>query len=310
MGRKMLFVYNPHAGKAAIKSKLSDIIEIFVGAGFDVRIYSTKQKKDATNIVLKYGNEVDYIVCSGGDGTLNEVTDGLMLLKKRPPCGYIPAGTVNDFASSLKISKNMINAAKIAVSGEPYPYDVGSLNDEFFTYVAGFGAFTDVSYETTQASKNTLGKVAYVLEGVKRLPSLKSYIMSVEYDNNQIKDEFIFGMITNSNSVGGFKGLNGKNVKLDDGLFEVALIKMPKNLIELQLIINALLMRELNNQYMYSFLTSEIHFHCEESVQWTIDGEFGGSLNDAVIKNHKQAIHYVRAKAAKLIENKNNNCHR
>lgn len=304
MRKKMLFIYNPNAGKAAIRNKLSDIVEIFVAAGFEVTIYSTKEKKDATNIVIKRGNDFDYVVCSGGDGTLNEVTDGLMLLEDRPPCGYIPAGTTNDFASSLKISKDMRKAAQIAVTGDIYPYDIGSLNNEFFTYIAGFGAFTDISYETPQASKNVLGKVAYFLEGVKRLPNLKSYKMHVEYEGNVIEDEFIYGMITNSNSIGGFKGLNGKHVKLNDGLFEVALIKMPKNLIELQAIINALVTRELNNQYMYSFLTSQIQFHCDEYVQWTLDGEYGGSIKDALIINHKQAINYVRAHKEKLIENK------
>lgn len=297
----MLFIYNPHAGKSAIRNKLSDIVEIFVSAGYEVTIYSTKEKKDATNIVTKRGNDFDYVVCSGGDGTLNEVTDGLMLLKDRPPCGYIPAGTTNDFATSLRISKNMTKAAQIAVTGELFPYDIGSLNEEYFTYIAGFGAFTEISYETPQATKNVLGKVAYFLEGVMRLPNLKSYKMVVEYDGVTIEDEFIYGMITNSNSIGGFKGLNGRNVRLNDGLFEVALIKMPKNVIELQTIINALLTRELNNQYMYSFLTSHIHFHCEEHVQWTLDGEYGGSIKDALIVNHKQAISYVRAQREKLI---------
>lgn len=292
----MLLIYNPHAGKAMIRNKLSEIIELFTGAGYEVTVYPTRKKRDAANIVKNIGSNFDYVVCSGGDGTLNEVTDGLMTLEVRPPCGYIPAGTVNDFASSLKIPKNILKAAKVAIEGELYPYDIGSLNGDCFTYFAGFGAFTDVSYETSQAMKNILGKMAYFLEGMIRLPNMKSYYMKVEYNDTIIEDEFIFGMVTNSHSVGGFKGLSGQKVKLNDGLFEVAFIKMPKNPAELQNIINALVMRELNSKYMYSFRTSELRVACKDMVPWTIDGEYGGVYKEATIIIQKQAISYVRTK--------------
>ncbi len=305
MRKKMLFVYNPHAGKGKMKSKLSDVIEIFSEADYEVTVYATRKSKDATNIIKERAAEFDYVVCSGGDGTLNELTGGIMALKQDfrnkgipmeqfPPCGYIPAGTVNDFASSLKIPKNIIKAAEIVVNGEWFPYDIGSLNDDYFNYVAAFGAFTEVAYETPQSGKNILGRLAYLLDGAKRLPSITSYHMVIECDGNIFEDDFIFGMVTNSNSIGGFKGLNGKDVKLDDGLFEAAFIKMPKNAIELQAIINALVTRELDNKYIYSFLTDKIKITSREEVSWTVDGEYGGSYHYAEITNHKQAITYRR----------------
>lgn len=294
MNKRLLFIYNPHAGKGTIKNKIADIVQIFADADYDITIQPTKYKRHASDLVFEKGEEYDLIVCSGGDGTLNEITDGLMLIDKRPSVGYIPAGTTNDFASGLNISKNMIKAAHTAIEGEDFPYDIGSLNDDFFTYSAAFGVFTDVSYGTPQATKNVLGRLAYILEGVKRLPGIKSYHLIVEHDGEVIEDDFIFGMITNSTSIGGFKGLSGKKVILDDGLFEVALIKMPQNPIDLQIIISSLVLREPNNKYIYSFHTDELHITSKEDLPWALDGEFGGEFKDMVIKNHKQAVTFRR----------------
>ncbi|MFA9463233.1 MAG: diacylglycerol kinase family protein [Velocimicrobium sp.] len=299
MRKKMLFIYNPHAGKEALKNKLSDVLEIFMDADYEVTIYATKQSKEATDIVKLRGDKFDLIVCSGGDGTLNEVTDGLMTLENRPPCGYIPTGTVNDFATTLHIPKNIIMAANNVIEGELFPCDIGSLNGDFYNYIAAFGAFTEVAYETSQEIKNIFGRMAYFLDGVKRLPNLKSYHIKVELETESFEDEIIFGMITNSKSVGGFKGITGRNVKLDDGLFEVALIKNPQNAGELQAIVNSLLTREANSKYIYAFATSHIILSCEDEISWTLDGEYGGSFKQAEIVNYKQAIRYIKGKKSK-----------
>lgn len=289
----MLFVYNPHAGKGQIKNKLSDVIEIFTNAGYEVTIHPTKARQDATKIVLENDGLYDILVCSGGDGTLNEVTDGIMMCKNKVDIGYLPAGTTNDFAISHKIPREIIKAAETVVKGQPYLYDVGSLNDQFFTYVAAFGAFTDVSYETPQSTKNMFGRLAYILEGVKRLPMLKSYRMAIECDENTIEDEFIFGMVTNSGSIGGFKGFSDNDVVLDDGLFEAVFIKRPMNPLELQNIVNALITKINNSSLIYSYRVSKIQFKSEEIVPWTLDGEFGGEYQEIYIENHRQAIAYM-----------------
>lgn len=298
--KKMLFIYNPYAGKSAIRSKLSNIIELFVEADYEVTIFSTRGKKDATRLVKEKGADFDYIVCSGGDGTLNEVVDGMMALEKRPPCGYMPAGTVNDFASSLKIPKGIMAAAKNVVEGCPFAYDIGSLNNDYFNYVAAFGAFTQVAYETPQSFKNVFGKLAYVMDGAMRLPNLESYQLTVRHEGGVIEGCFMLGMVTNSNSVAGLKGLTGKNVLLNDGLFEVVLVKQPNNPIELQAIINGLLMREHDDIHIYSFRASHIEVVSEEEIAWTVDGEYGGTYKEAVIENHREAVEFIRPESGNL----------
>lgn len=286
----MLFIFNPRAGKAKIKNKLCEIIDIFVKAGYEVTVYPTQEAGDAVRAVREKEDGYDILACSGGDGTLDEVVNGMVQCNKNIPIGYIPAGSTNDFAGSLGIPKDMIKAAQIVVDGSDYPCDIGAFNEESFVYIAAFGLFTDVSYETKQDIKNVLGHMAYILEGMKRLPSVKSYKLRISYEDAVIEDEFIFGMVTNSISVGGFKRITGKYVELDDGVFEVTLIRKPTNPLELNLIIAALLNRNINNDYMYCFKTAEIAFEAPQEIPWTMDGEFGGSHKRVCIKNRKQAV--------------------
>ena len=245
---------------------------------------------DAYEKVFSRCGDFDAIVCSGGDGTLNETIKALMKAERRIPLGYIPSGTMNDFASSIGIPKDMPEAAEVIVSGEPATVDIGSFNDEYFTYIAAFGAFTDVSYETPQQMKNMFGSLAYIMEGMRRLNTAKSYHVTVVNGDERIEDEFIFGMVSKSTSVGGFKGLGGTEVKLDDGVFEVFLIKTPKNLAEFQLTINAFLRREMDSEYFISFKSKQVEFHSDNDLPWTLDGEFGGNCRNVSIKNNCRAI--------------------
>lgn len=286
MAKKILFIYNPRSGKAQIKYKLNDILETFVRAGYEVTVYPTLKTGDAGELVKNRDQDYELIVCSGGDGTLDEVVTGMMQSGRRTPIGYIPAGSTNDFAGSLGLPKSMLRAAQVAIEGKDFPCDVGSFNDDIFVYIAAFGIFTDVSYETDQEMKNILGHMAYILEGMKRLPSVRSYPMKVSYKGCTIVDDFIFGMVTNSRSVGGFKDITGKNVKMDDGVFEVTLIRKPKNPIELNAIIFALLGKTIDPATMYFFRTEEVTFEApEESVAWTLDGEDGGRHVKVTINN-------------------------
>ncbi len=295
--KKLLFIFNPHAGKAQIKSRLLQIVDLMVKRGYDVTIYPTQAKRDALKIVQKRAEEFDLIVCSGGDGTLDEAVSGMMLSGKKVPLGYIPAGSTNDFANSLKIPKDMVKAAEIAISGKTFACDVGMFNEKPFVYVAAFGMFTAVSYKTRQEWKNILGHAAYLLEGVKSLTEIASYRLCVECEGKVIEDEFIYGMITNSNSVGGVKNMTGKNVLLDDGKFEVTLIRMPKNIVELHTILGSLTKRIDNTDLIYSFKSDCITFLSEEKVSWTLDGEYGGSLHEVTVRNLRQALEIMVRKS-------------
>ena len=290
VAKKMLFVFNPKAGKGKIKTHLLDIVDIFSSHNYEIIIRSTQAPRDAYEKAKEYADSVDLIVCSGGDGTLDEVVTGIMEVDSSVPIGYIPAGSTNDFANSLFMPKNMIRVAEMIMAEELYHCDIGRFNQKTFAYVAAFGLFTDVSYETDQDLKNVLGHVAYVLEGVKRLFDIKSYHMKVSSEEVQVEDDFIVGMITNSRSVGGFKNLTGKNVDMNDGFFEVTLIVHPKNPLQLQEIMTALVMAEDNTDMIYSFKTRQLTIETDEEVPWTLDGEFGGNHSYVEIENRHKAM--------------------
>lgn len=290
MDKKMLFIYNPRAGKAQIRSNLLDIIDTFVKAGYEVTAYPTQASGDAVKAVKERHAGYDIVVCSGGDGTLDEVVTGMMQCEKKLPIGYVPAGSTNDFANSLKIPKNMIKAADVVVRGRNFACDIGAFNEDSFIYVAAFGIFTNVSYETKQDIKNVLGHAAYLLEGVKTLPSVRSYPLKITCDDRMIEGEFLYGMITNSHSVGGFRGITGQNVQLNDGLFEVTLIRRPSNPLELNNIILALVDKRVKSEHIYSLTAARIVVDAKEPLAWTLDGEFGGDHLRAVIENKKKAL--------------------
>lgn len=291
--KRLLFVFNPHSGKAQIKNALLQIVDIFVKGGYEVTVHPTQARQDAYNTVKNGAGRFDLVVCSGGDGTLNETVSGLMAGGAPTRLGYIPTGTTNDFASSLGIPKNMVEAARAIVDGREFLCDIGAFNDTYFTYVSAFGAFTEVAYQTPQPVKNMLGHLAYVLEGIKRLASIKTYAMTVEHDGETIRDEFVFGMVSNSMSVGGFKSTGETGIQLDDGLFEVALVKMPKNAIDLQMTINDLLKLQVDSNYICFFKTSSVLIRSEEALAWTLDGEFGGNVREVRIQNCPRAIPFM-----------------
>ena len=290
MKKKLLFIFNPCSGKGQIKNKLMEVIDIMVKAGYEVTVHSTQDREDAMQKVKSEAKNYDLVICSGGDGTLDEAVTGMMQSEKKVPLGYIPAGSTNDFANSLKIPKDIVKAAHVAVEGRKFPVDVGYFNGDSFIYIAAFGLFTDVSYQTSQELKNVLGHAAYILEGAKRLHNITSYKMRVEYDGNVIEDEFAYGMITNSVSVGGFKKLTGKNVLLDDGLFEVTLIRMPKNPVEWNEILSCLANLKDDSDLIYTFKTDCVKFLPEDVIPWTLDGEFGGEHKNVIVKNVHQAL--------------------
>lgn len=301
--KKMLLIVNPKAGKNQVKPYLCDIIDLYVANGYEVTVHTTQSQKDAYNIVGQCGEKYDIIVCSGGDGTLDEVCSALLLLEKekRPLLGYIPAGTTNDFAKSLGITSGMMQAAQLVLDGDPFECDLGLFNKTPFVYVAAFGVFTQVSYTTPQNVKNSLGHLAYILEGIKSITSIQSYHVRCEYGDKVIDDDFIYGMVTNSISVGGFKSISGKVMQLNDGLLEILLVRMPRTLIDLNGILSALLTQKIDERYMYMIKTDHIRFSSEDEMAWTLDGEDGGTHHEADIYNLNKVVQIIRPKEA--IEN-------
>lgn len=294
--KKLLFIYNTHAGKGLLRSRMAGVLEELC-AQWDVTVHPTTGPGDATAVARARAGEFDRIVCSGGDGTLHEVVEGIMEGEARPEIGYIPGGTTNDFARNLSLPRGMVAAAATAAAGVPRPVDIGSFNGACFVYVAAFGAFTDVAYNTPQQFKNALGHLAYVMEGATRLSSIRSYPMTVEHDGGVEKGSYCYGMVSNTVSVGGFKGTPTQPVELDDGLFEVLLVRQPQNAAQLQAVLKALLTMSPDEQgLVISYRTSRLKIVCEEAMPWTLDGEFGGDHKAAEIVNRHNAVTIVYGK--------------
>ena len=231
---RLLFIYNPTSGTGQVKPALAPVLDVFAKAGWLTTAYPTQCKGDAARTARELAPQFDRVICAGGDGTLSEVAAGLMELESPPPLGYIPFGSTNDCATTMKLPRKPREAALIAAgTGVPTPIDIGLLNDTPFVYVAAFGAFTKVAYDTPQDLKNTFGHLAYIFAGIASLPTIAPYHLAVEYDGQVLEDDFYFGMVSNSQSIGGIKPPKVEQVVLDDGLFEVTLVKKPLSLADL-----------------------------------------------------------------------------
>ena len=292
--KKLLFVYTPHSGKGAIGQSLSEIICRFTDGGYDVTVHPTREQRDGQNYIRDHAGEYDTVVASGGDGMLHEMFCGFHEAGIKMPCGYIPAGTVNDFASSLKIPKVPEEAADIIVAGNFKELDAGLFNDTVFSYVAAFGMFTKVSYATDQKMKNALGAAAYFIEVLKSLDP-KSFREStvrakISFGGEVYEDDFIYGMVCNTLSVGTLTGIVPQGAKMDDGLLEGVFIKAPKNLPELDSIRNALVTGNLDIPGIIYSKSSAFTVETEREMEWTLDGEYGGSHTLTDIRVKEKAV--------------------
>lgn len=289
---RMLFIVNPIAGRAHnTRNNLQSVIEMFKGHGYSVTMKKTASKGHATELVIKHGNNYDIIVCNGGDGTLNEVISGVMKLDGKVTIGYIPSGTTNDFAASLNLSDKMETAAKTVLCGQPRTVDIGLFGDNrYFSYIASFGAFTGSSYSTPQSYKNLIGHLAYVLDGMKGIPSIRPHHVRVEVGGQIYEDDYLFGAVSNSISIGGLLKLDSNNVDLNDGLFEIILIKNPKTPIELSKMLLSISKRDYSDKSIQLIKAPEATFYMENVIPWSIDGEYEAGANKISIQNINNAI--------------------
>ena len=293
---KLLFVFNPHSGKGLIKSHLLNIINIFTQNGYDVTVRPTQHRLDAYEYISSHAGGYDRIVVSGGDGTLNEAVQGLMNfdISERRPLGYIPSGTTNDFASALNIPRDITKAADVAINGTPFKCDIGSFNGKMFNYVAAFGAFTDVSYDTPQEIKNTFGHAAYILEGIRRLTTLKSHRVHIKYDDGEIDEEVFLCLIMNATSIGGVLDTEKyMNVDLSDGLFEMLVFRQPASPGLFLRVLSSITTGENLEENVRLVRSSHFEITSDDNIKWTLDGEYGGETNNAVIDVLSSAITYI-----------------
>lgn len=291
--KKVLFIVNPCAGKMKIVKDILEIDRAFYNGDCDCDIYLTNKRGDATAKVKSDGKNYDMIVCGGGDGTYNELITGVLEAEINTPIGYIPAGTTNDFASTLGLSQNPVTAAANITSGKPRPIDVGMFDNAYFSYIASFGAFTSTSYSTQQQMKNVFGHSAYVLEGMTDLASIKPYHVRVEANGKVYEDDYLFGAICNSTSIAGLIKLDEKLVNLSDGQFEIILIRMPKLLVDLPKIFIALKNGDYSEKHITFLHASTVKIKTKDKLEWALDGEHAESEGEITLKNLHSAINLV-----------------
>ena len=292
--KKLFLVMNPCSGKKRANKVLAEIIDVFNRADYEVTAYMTAARGDATRAAAARAADFDRIVCIGGDGTLNEVIAGLHEVGQQTPIGYIPAGSTNDFANSLGLPKDLLDAARLAATGEPRKLDIGSFNGRCFSYVASFGAFTRTSYATPQGMKNALGHVAYLLAGAKELTSIRStHMRFVLADGTSFEDDYIFGAISNTTSVAGLLTLSPDLVDLNDGLFELLLIRKPRSLLELSDCVLALTTQEYHTPMLTMVSTGRVEIDCPSELDWTLDGEYAAGQAHCVVENLHDAIRVI-----------------
>ena len=289
--KRLLLIMNPAAGTKKANPHLAEIISIFNQAGYACQVFMTQKRGDGVELAREYAGDADLIVCIGGDGTFNEVISGVCSLGSKTPIGYIPAGSTNDFASSMNLSKHVLQAAKDIVESSPAPYDVGRFQDRYFTYIASFGAFTKTSYATSQSIKNVLGHLAYVLGGIKELTSLRRWHVTTILNHvTKLEGDYIFGAISNSTSVGGVLTLDRSLVDMSDGLFEMLYVKYPANMSQLAEIIRAVTTQDYSSPMLSFHPASHVTVLPDPDMDWTLDGEFAKGSSRIEIENLHGAV--------------------
>ena len=295
MKKKLMLIINPAAGRGGYKQGFTEALKILNDGGYRTTLFYTAGARDATEYAGRYAHDFDAVACIGGDGTLSEVIAGLMRVPSPPPLGYIPMGTANDVATTLGLPKNdTIGAALRLVRGSAHPYDVGGFGaDEYFAYIAAFGAFTEVSFATPQDMKKRLGHLAYVLQGMAALPKLESYNTRVEYDGGVVEAPLVYGSMSNSTSVAGIVKLREEMVCLGDGMSELVLVKDPGSIEGFSEIVTSVLSQRYDSDKLIILHTTRAKFTFEKPVAWTRDGEAGGKYAEVELKNYAAPIELI-----------------
>lgn len=293
MKKHLLFIVNPKSGKVKIKDSLLEVCHIFCQAGYTLTLNITQYINEAIDEALNGDIAYDLIICCGGDGTFNSMVSSLIPRKNHPAISYIPAGSTNDFARSIGLSGTSVDIAREIMTGSPKSLDIGAFNDLYFSYIASFGAFTEASYNTPQSLKNKLGHLAYLLEGVKDLSAIEPCRMKIIYNHTVLENNYIWGAVCNSTSIGGMIRLNKDLVNYNDGLFEVILIKAPKTFFDLTKIVVSINTQDYDPDVIDFFQAGELTFYPETEIPWTLDGEYAPGNKEIHIKNIHNALQII-----------------
>ena len=282
--KRLMLLINPVTGSSAIGSSMIGLIDVFIKGGYEVEVVVTQSEDHLKSTVFERGQDFDTVVCCGGDGTLNLTCAELLKLERRPALGYIPCGTTNDFAKTRGIESDPIKAARQIVKGEEHKIDIGFFGDTPYVYVGAFGLFSDVSYATSRSLKRAIGHAAYLLGGIKAVAHIKSYHVKFKIGDEEIEDDFIYGMVSNTRRVGGFKLPLFDKFELDDGMIDITLVRKPKGFKRRNRLVRAIFAQKSDGVELMQFKSDTISYESDKEIAWTIDGEYGGSFKSNTVK--------------------------
>lgn len=288
--KKVLVLINPNSGKKNSKESVLDALNVFSANNYQMEIYLSQKPMDVTRYIEENGERFDVVAVFGGDGTLNEATNGLMKLKHKPVISYFPTGTMNDFGTNFGLTNDMKQCANIACAGHIESFDVGKINSRYFNYVAGFGAFCNVSYETKQELKKQIGNLAYIIKAIHEIPNLHPYHVKMNLDGKVFEKDLMFGLIINGNRVAGFEMVEQADNTFKDGLFDIILVEHTPNPLELYNYPLGVLHPELNMKYVERYQAKSIIIESQEKLAWTLDGEEGEETLVARVENISKAL--------------------
>lgn len=294
--KKVLVLINPNSGKKNSKESVLDALNVFSANNYQMEIYLSQKPMDVTRYIEENGERFDVVAVFGGDGTLNEATNGLMKLKHKPVISYFPTGTMNDFGTNFGLTNDMKQCANIACEEHIESFDVGKMNSRYFNYVAGFGAFCNVSYETKQELKKQIGNLAYIIKALHEIPNLHPYHVKMNLDGKVFEKDLMFGLIINGNRVAGFEMVEQADNTFKDGLFDIILVEHTPNLLELYYYPLGVLHPELNMKYVERYQAKSIIIESQEKLAWTLDGEEGEETLVARVENISQALQIYASK--------------
>ena len=294
--KKVLVLINPNSGKKNSKESVLDALNVFSAKNYQMEIYLSQKPMDVTRYIEENGERFDVVAVFGGDGTLNEATNGLMKLKYKPVISYFPTGTMNDFGTNFGLTNDMKQCANIACASHIESFDVGKMNSRYFNYVAGFGAFCNVSYETKQELKKQIGNLAYIIKAIHEIPNLHPYHVKMNLDGKVFEKDLMFGLIINGNRVAGFEMVEQADNTFKDGLFDIILVEHTPNQLELYNYPLGVLHPELNMKYVERYQAKSIIIESQEKLAWTLDGEEGEETLVASIENISQTLQIYASK--------------
>ena len=294
--KKVLVLINPNSGKKNSKESVLDALNVFSANNYQMEIYLSQKPMDVTRYIEENGERFDVVAVFGGDGTLNEATNGLMKLKHKPVISYFPTGTMNDFGTNFGLTNDMKQCVNIACVGHIESFDVGKINSRYFNYVAGFGAFCNVSYETKQELKKQIGNMAYIIKALHEIPNVHPYHVKMNLDGKILEKDLMFGLIINGNRVAGFEMVEQADNTFKDGLFDIILVEHTPNPLELYNYPLGVLHPELNMKYVERYQAKSIIIESQEKLAWTLDGEEGEETLVARVENISQALQIYASK--------------